>query len=190
MVNERRSIFDKIVHRKKSNRTCIERRRIVEKCDRREDAEQEDERFAEEMMHDEKERAEHVMLVDLGRNDVGRVSEFGTVKVDKLMFVERYSHVMHIVSAISGKLPTVRSSVELRQRVIITNIIADCQRLRLVSRPSGGRGSTRQSAITQANAINGRHTASAEANCFPKRSAIHNFGAIWAIVVAPDRNAK
>jgi anthranilate synthase component I len=66
--------------------------------------EQEDLALAEEMMHDEKERAEHVMLVDLGRNDVGRVSEFGSVKVDKLMFVERYSHVMHIVSAISGKL--------------------------------------------------------------------------------------
>jgi anthranilate synthase component 1 len=66
--------------------------------------EQEDLALADEMMNDEKERAEHVMLVDLGRNDVGRVSEFGSVKVDRLMFVERYSHVMHIVSAISGKL--------------------------------------------------------------------------------------
>jgi anthranilate synthase component I, non-proteobacterial lineages len=66
--------------------------------------EQEDHELAVEMMHDEKERAEHVMLVDLGRNDVGRVSEFGSVKVDNLMFVERYSHVMHIVSSISGKL--------------------------------------------------------------------------------------
>ena len=66
--------------------------------------EAEDARIAEEMMHDEKERAEHVMLVDLGRNDVGRVSEYGSVKVDRLMFVERYSHVMHIVSSIVGKL--------------------------------------------------------------------------------------
>ncbi len=66
--------------------------------------EKEDQRLAEEMMHDEKERAEHVMLVDLGRNDVGRVSEFGSVKVDRLMFVERYSHVMHIVSTIEGQL--------------------------------------------------------------------------------------
>ncbi|HTW79571.1 MAG TPA: anthranilate synthase component I [Terracidiphilus sp.] len=64
----------------------------------------EDQALAEEMIHDEKERAEHVMLVDLGRNDVGRVSKFGSVKVDKLMFVERYSHVMHIVSSIEGKL--------------------------------------------------------------------------------------
>jgi anthranilate synthase component I len=53
---------------------------------------------------DEKEVAEHIMLVDLGRNDVGRVSEFGSVKVKDLMFVERYSHVMHMVSALEGKL--------------------------------------------------------------------------------------
>ena len=53
---------------------------------------------------DEKEVAEHVMLVDLGRNDVGRVSEYGTVKVKDLMFVERYSHVMHLVSALEGNL--------------------------------------------------------------------------------------
>jgi anthranilate synthase component 1 len=67
-------------------------------------SEKEDEALAAEMIHDEKERAEHVMLVDLGRNDVGRVSRFGSVKVDKLMFVERYSHVMHIVSSIEGTL--------------------------------------------------------------------------------------
>jgi anthranilate synthase component 1 len=66
--------------------------------------EAEDAALADEMIHDEKERAEHVMLVDLGRNDVGRVSQFGSVKVDRLMFVERYSHVMHIVSTIEGKL--------------------------------------------------------------------------------------
>jgi anthranilate synthase component 1 len=61
-------------------------------------------RLEEELRNDEKERAEHVMLVDLGRNDVGRVSEFGSVKVRDLMFVERYSHVMHLVSAIEGSL--------------------------------------------------------------------------------------
>jgi anthranilate synthase component 1 len=66
--------------------------------------EKDDLAMEDEMMHDEKERAEHVMLVDLGRNDVGRVSQFGSVKVDRLMFVERYSHVMHIVSAIEGRL--------------------------------------------------------------------------------------
>jgi len=64
----------------------------------------EDQRLEAELRHDEKERAEHVMLVDLGRNDVGRVSEFGSVKVRDLMFVERYSHVMHLVSAVEGTL--------------------------------------------------------------------------------------
>jgi anthranilate synthase component 1 len=75
-------------------------------------SEKEDQALADEMMHDEKERAEHVMLVDLGRNDVGRVSEFGSVKVDRLMFVERYSHVMHIVSSIEGRLKPELTAVD------------------------------------------------------------------------------
>jgi anthranilate synthase component I len=75
-------------------------------------SESEDQALAEEMMRDEKERAEHVMLVDLGRNDVGRVSRFGSVKVDKLMFVERYSHVMHIVSSIEGQLRSDLTAVD------------------------------------------------------------------------------
>ncbi len=66
--------------------------------------EAEDLRLEQQMLHDEKERAEHVMLVDLGRNDLGRVSEYGSVKVNDLMYVERYSHVMHIVSALESKL--------------------------------------------------------------------------------------
>jgi anthranilate synthase component I len=66
--------------------------------------EAEDRALAEDMRSDEKEVAEHVMLVDLGRNDVGRVSEFGSVKVKELMVVERYSHVMHMVSSLEGKL--------------------------------------------------------------------------------------
>jgi len=66
--------------------------------------EAEDLRQEKEMLGDEKERAEHVMLVDLGRNDLGRVSEYGSVRVRDLMYVERYSHVMHIVSALEGKL--------------------------------------------------------------------------------------
>ena len=64
----------------------------------------EDLRLEAELRDDAKERAEHIMLVDLGRNDVGRVSEFGSVKVKDLMFVERYSHVMHLVSALEGRL--------------------------------------------------------------------------------------
>ena len=61
-------------------------------------------RFAEELKRNEKERAEHVMLVDLGRNDVGRVSEFGTVRVPQYMALEHYSHVMHLVSTVEGRL--------------------------------------------------------------------------------------
>jgi len=66
--------------------------------------EAEDQQLEQKMLHDEKERAEHVMLVDLGRNDLGRVSDYGSVKVKDLMYVERYSHVMHIVSALEGRL--------------------------------------------------------------------------------------
>ena len=64
----------------------------------------EDEALAERLRNDEKERAEHIMLVDLGRNDLGRVSRYGTVRVEDLMFIERYSHVMHLVSSLRGQL--------------------------------------------------------------------------------------
>lgn len=66
--------------------------------------EKEDRGFEARLLADPKERAEHIMLVDLGRNDLGRVSEYGSVKVERLMFVERYSHVMHLVSTLRGKL--------------------------------------------------------------------------------------
>jgi len=65
---------------------------------------EEDAQLAEDLLNDAKERAEHIMLVDLGRNDVGRVSRFGTVRVTDLMRVEKYSHVMHIVSSVEGEL--------------------------------------------------------------------------------------
>lgn len=71
---------------------------------RRGKTEEEDAELSRELLSDSKERAEHIMLVDLGRNDLGRVSRYGTVKVKTLMTIERYSHVMHIVSDVVGKL--------------------------------------------------------------------------------------
>jgi anthranilate synthase component 1 len=66
--------------------------------------EKEDRELEAKLLADPKERAEHIMLVDLGRNDLGRVCEYGSVKVERLMFVERYSHVMHLVSSLRGRL--------------------------------------------------------------------------------------
>ena len=75
-------------------------------------SDEEDLRLAEELKRNEKERAEHVMLVDLGRNDLGRVCEFGTVKVPQYMSLERYSHVMHLVSTVDGKLAEERDHLD------------------------------------------------------------------------------
>ena len=73
----------------------------------------EDAKIAAELLSDEKERAEHVMLVDLGRNDVGRVAEYGSVEVTDLMVVERFSHVFHIVSQVEGRLPPDSSALQV-----------------------------------------------------------------------------
>jgi anthranilate synthase component 1 len=78
----------------------------------RAEEEEEDRRIEAELRADEKEVAEHIMLVDLGRNDVGKVSEYGSVQVKELMFVERYSHVMHLVSALEGTLREELSAID------------------------------------------------------------------------------
>src|SRR5207244_6440552 len=72
-----------------------------------------DRRMAAELREHPKEIAEHVMLVDLARNDVGRVVEFGTVSVDELMTLERYSHVMHLTSQVSGELVAGKGPVDV-----------------------------------------------------------------------------
>lgn len=77
------------------------------------ESQKEDLALERDLLSDEKERAEHIMLVDLGRNDLGRVCEYGTVEVEELMTVERYSHVMHIVSSVKGKLSKEMDGVDL-----------------------------------------------------------------------------
>jgi anthranilate synthase component 1 len=79
---------------------------------RRGRTEEEDQRLAEELLADPKERAEHVMLVDLGRNDVGRVAQFGSVEISDVMVIERYSHVMHITSNVTGQLTKDRDAFD------------------------------------------------------------------------------
>ncbi|MGH3117536.1 MAG: anthranilate synthase component I family protein, partial [Gaiellales bacterium] len=73
---------------------------------------EEDLALEHELLADEKERAEHVMLVDLARNDIGRVARYGSVHIDELMVVERYSHVMHLVSQVSGELDEGRTGLD------------------------------------------------------------------------------
>jgi anthranilate synthase component 1 len=92
--------------------------------------EEEDRALAEEMLADEKERAEHVMLVDLTRNDVGRISRYGTVRVPELMTVERYSHVMHIVSLVQGRLAPGRDAFDVLRAVFPHGTVSGAPKVR------------------------------------------------------------
>jgi anthranilate synthase component 1 len=90
----------------------------------------EDARLAREMLDDPKERAEHVMLVDLGRNDLGRVCEYGTVTVDRYMAVETYSTVMHIVSNVSGTLRPEVSAMDAMRSVLPVGTLSGAPKVR------------------------------------------------------------
>ncbi|HXC62564.1 MAG TPA: anthranilate synthase component I family protein, partial [Nitrospiria bacterium] len=90
----------------------------------------EDRQFAEELILNEKERAEHLMLVDLERNDLGRVCEYGTVRVDELMTIEFYSHVMHIVSNIRGRMRPDRDCFDLLKAVFPGGTITGVPKVR------------------------------------------------------------
>jgi para-aminobenzoate synthetase component 1 len=90
----------------------------------------EDRSFSAELFASEKERAEHLMLVDLIRNDVGRVAEFGTVKVSEFMALEQYSHVMHIVSEVEGRLADRRTWPDLFQSMFPGGTITGCPKIR------------------------------------------------------------
>jgi anthranilate synthase component 1 len=90
----------------------------------------EDAALAEELLADEKERAEHVMLVDLGRNDLGRVCEYGSVHVEQMMVIERYSHVMHIVSEVRGQLQAGRDAFDLLRATFPAGTVSGAPKVR------------------------------------------------------------
>jgi anthranilate synthase component 1 len=92
--------------------------------------EEEDRKLEREMLTDEKERAEHVMLVDLGRNDVGRVAEFGTVRVNKFMQVEKYSHVQHMVSEVSGELKKDKDDFDALKAIFPAGTVSGAPKVR------------------------------------------------------------
>src|SRR5580704_5661036 len=91
---------------------------------------EEDHRIAEELLADPKERAEHVMLVDLGRNDLGRVCEYGSVEVESFMAVETYSHVMHIVSSVAGRLRDGVGALEALRSVLPAGTLSGAPKAR------------------------------------------------------------
>ena len=93
-------------------------------------SEEEDRHNAERLLADPKERAEHLMLVDLGRNDLGRVCEYGTVRADELMVVETYSHVLHIVSQVSGTLRDDVSAIDALRAVLPAGTLSGAPKVR------------------------------------------------------------
>jgi anthranilate synthase component 1 len=104
---------------------------------------EEDAALEKELLADPKERAEHVMLIDLARNDVGRVCDFGTVQVKDLMIVERYSHVMHIVSQVEGILSPGRSPYDLMRATFPAGTLSGAPKIRAMQIISELEGSTR-----------------------------------------------
>ncbi|MDA0814918.1 MAG: anthranilate synthase component I [Verrucomicrobia bacterium] len=92
--------------------------------------EEEDNALAEELLADPKERAEHIMLVDLARNDVGRIAEYGSVEVNDFMIVERYSHVMHIVSNVTGKLAKGRTAYDVMRATFPAGTVSGSPKVR------------------------------------------------------------
>jgi anthranilate synthase component 1 len=89
-----------------------------------------DRRLAAELSEDPKERAEHVMLVDLARNDVGRVVRYGSLRVDELMTLERYSHVMHLTSQVSGELAEGRTPVDVLRATLPAGTVSGAPKVR------------------------------------------------------------
>lgn len=91
---------------------------------------EEDQNLQEDLLHDEKEKAEHLMLLDLARNDLGRLAQAGTVKVSDFMKIERYSHVMHLVSTVESKVETLPDAPELLRAVFPAGTVSGAPKLR------------------------------------------------------------
>jgi len=104
---------------------------------------EEDAALEKELLADPKERAEHVMLVDLARNDIGRVCEFGSVQVKDLMVIERYSHVMHIVSSVEGKLAADKTPYDLMRATFPAGTVSGAPKIRAMQIISELEGTTR-----------------------------------------------
>jgi anthranilate synthase component 1 len=105
--------------------------------------EAEDQALEQELLADPKERAEHVMLVDLARNDIGRVCEYGSVAVRDLMVIERYSHVMHIVSQVNGRLSPERTAFDLMRTTFPAGTLSGAPKIRAMQIISELEGTTR-----------------------------------------------
>ncbi|MFO1487402.1 MAG: anthranilate synthase component I [Verrucomicrobiota bacterium] len=103
----------------------------------------EDVALEKELLADPKERAEHVMLVDLARNDIGRVCDFGSVQVKDLMIIERYSHVMHIVSSVEGKLAKDKTNYDLMRATFPAGTVSGAPKIRAMQIISDLEGTTR-----------------------------------------------
>jgi anthranilate synthase component I len=97
---------------------------------RRGGTETEDERLAQELLADPKERAEHIMLVDLGRNDIGRVSQYGTVELSDVMVIERYSHVMHISSNVTGRIQGGKTALDALRACLPAGTLSGAPKVR------------------------------------------------------------
>ena len=92
--------------------------------------EEEDQKLEHDLLNDPKELAEHLMLIDLGRNDVGRVAELGTVQVTEQMIIEYYSHVMHIVSNVTGKLKPGKSAIDVLRATFPAGTVSGAPKIR------------------------------------------------------------
>ncbi|MFM7101851.1 MAG: anthranilate synthase component I [Verrucomicrobiota bacterium] len=125
---------------------CVDRQveiRPIAGTRRRGATEEEDTALAAELLADPKERAEHVMLVDLARNDIGRVCDFGSVQVRELMVIERYSHVMHIVSQVDGRLRPDRTAFDLMRTTFPAGTLSGAPKIRAMQIIADLEGTTR-----------------------------------------------